>query len=117
MTSPLERLAGARMWRNSAGALPLCESDTVLDELLTQFTVSNIRAVDAALAAQLAPWPTFRESYCEIDQGAASPITVTSAARCRRIFICIQSRRILSSASHTRLTRRSGLHRSRGEFG
>ena len=43
MTSPLERLAGARMWRNSAGALPLCESGTVLDEPLTQFTVSNIR--------------------------------------------------------------------------
>lgn len=46
-----------------------CESGTILDEPLTQFTVSNIRAVDAALAAQLAPWPTFRESYSEIDQG------------------------------------------------
>jgi hypothetical protein len=31
--------------------------------------------LDAALAAQLAPWPTFRESHSEIDQGAASPIT------------------------------------------
>jgi hypothetical protein len=35
---------------------------------MRQFTVSHIRAVDAALAAQLAPWPTFRESYSEIDQ-------------------------------------------------
>jgi hypothetical protein len=47
-----------------------CESGTVLDEPLSKFTVSHIRAVDAALAAQLAAWPTFRESYSEIDQGS-----------------------------------------------
>jgi hypothetical protein len=47
-----------------------CESGTVLAEPLSQFTVSNIRAVDDALAAQLAPWPMFRESYSEIDQGS-----------------------------------------------
>lgn len=47
-----------------------CESGTVLDEPLTQFTVSHIRAVDDALAAQLAAWPTFREGYSESDQGS-----------------------------------------------
>lgn len=45
-----------------------CESGTVLDEPLSKFTVSNIRAVDAALAPQLTRWPTFRQSYSEIDQ-------------------------------------------------
>ena len=47
-----------------------CESGTVIDEPLTRFTVSNIRAVDAALAEQLAAWPTFRESDSEVDQGS-----------------------------------------------
>jgi hypothetical protein len=45
-----------------------CESGTVHDEPLTRFTVSNICAVDSDLAAQLAPWATFRES-----QGEAAP--------------------------------------------
>jgi hypothetical protein len=45
-----------------------CESGSVFGEQLSQFTVSNIRVVDATLAAQLAAWPTFRESEFEIDQ-------------------------------------------------
>lgn len=38
-----------------------CAGGTVMDEPLTEFTVSNIRAMDGALAAQLGPWPAFRE--------------------------------------------------------
>jgi hypothetical protein len=38
-----------------------CESGTVAEEPLTQFTVSGIWAVDDALARQLVPWPTFRQ--------------------------------------------------------
>jgi len=35
---------------------------TVSEEPLTQFTVSDIWAMDDALARQLAPWPTFRRA-------------------------------------------------------
>jgi hypothetical protein len=38
-----------------------CAGGTVMDEPLTEFTVSSIRAMDGALAAQLAAWPAFRE--------------------------------------------------------
>jgi hypothetical protein len=38
-----------------------CEGGTVMDEPLTEFTVRSIRAIDGALAAQLAAWPAFRE--------------------------------------------------------
>ena len=38
-----------------------CAGGTVMGEPLTEFTVSSIRAIDGALAAQLAPWPAFRE--------------------------------------------------------
>jgi hypothetical protein len=37
-----------------------CESGIVSDEPLTQFTVSNVWAMDEALTRQLLPWPTFR---------------------------------------------------------
>jgi hypothetical protein len=39
-----------------------CENGTVLDEPLTQFTVSRIWAMDDELARQLQPWPNFRKS-------------------------------------------------------
>jgi hypothetical protein len=38
-----------------------CAGGTVRDDPLTEFTVSSIRAIDGALAAQLAAWPAFRE--------------------------------------------------------
>lgn len=38
-----------------------CESGIIADEPLTQFTVSGVWAMDAALARQLEPWPTFRK--------------------------------------------------------
>ena len=38
-----------------------CEGGTVMGEPLTEFTVSSIRAVDGALAAQLTAWPAFRK--------------------------------------------------------
>ena len=44
-----------------------CSGGTVMDEPLTEFTVSNIRAIDGALAAQLAAWPAFREVSDHID--------------------------------------------------
>ncbi len=37
-----------------------CASGTVADEPLAQFTVSDIWAIDDALARQLTAWPTFR---------------------------------------------------------
>ena len=37
-----------------------CDSGTVAGEPLTRFTVSDIWAMDEALAQQLKPWPTFR---------------------------------------------------------
>ena len=37
-----------------------CESGTASGDPLTQFTVSNIWAVDDSLACQLRPWPTCR---------------------------------------------------------
>ena len=37
-----------------------CESGIVSDEPLTQFTVSNVWAIDESLARQLLPWPNFR---------------------------------------------------------
>lgn len=37
-----------------------CSSGTVLDEPLERFTVSDIRAVDAALLQELERWPRFR---------------------------------------------------------
>jgi hypothetical protein len=37
-----------------------CESGIVSDEPLTQFTVSNVWAMDEELTRQLLPWPTFR---------------------------------------------------------
>src|SRR4030088_731185 len=39
----------------------------VMGEPLTEFTVSSIRAIDGALAAQLAAWPAFREVSDHID--------------------------------------------------
>jgi len=38
-----------------------CASGTVADEPLTEFTVSDIWAMDEALARQLRPWPNFRK--------------------------------------------------------
>jgi uncharacterized protein DUF5710 len=38
-----------------------CESGTVSGEPLTQFTVSDLREMDEALARQLQPWPNFRK--------------------------------------------------------
>jgi len=38
-----------------------CESGTACGESLTHFTVSDISAIDEALARQLEPWPTFRK--------------------------------------------------------
>ncbi len=38
-----------------------CESGFVVDEPLTQFTVSGIWAMDGALTRQLEPWPSFRK--------------------------------------------------------
>lgn len=38
-----------------------CESGTVSGEPLTRFTVSDLRAMDEALARQLEPWPNFRK--------------------------------------------------------
>jgi uncharacterized protein DUF5710 len=37
-----------------------CENGTASGDPLTQFTVSNIWAVDDSLARQLRPWPTYR---------------------------------------------------------
>ena len=37
-----------------------CESGTASGEPLAQFTVTDVQAVDEALARQLAPWPDFR---------------------------------------------------------
>jgi hypothetical protein len=37
-----------------------CESGSVSDEPLTEFTVSNVWAMDEELTRQLLPWPTFR---------------------------------------------------------
>lgn len=37
-----------------------CESGTASGEPLTQFTVTDVQAVDEALARQLASWPGFR---------------------------------------------------------
>jgi hypothetical protein len=37
-------------------------TDIEMDEALSQFTVSNIWAMDSALRAQLAPWPSFRNA-------------------------------------------------------
>ena len=39
-----------------------CETGMVSGEALTQFSVSGIWALDAELARQLGPWPTFRKS-------------------------------------------------------
>jgi hypothetical protein len=39
-----------------------CATGTVSHEPLTRFTVSDIWAMDDALARQLAPWPTFRRA-------------------------------------------------------
>lgn len=39
-----------------------CFGGTVMQEPLTQFTVSDIREVDEALAGQLALWPFFRKA-------------------------------------------------------
>ena len=44
-----------------------CAGGTVMSEPLTEFTVSSIRAIDGALAAQLAAWPAFREVSDHID--------------------------------------------------
>jgi hypothetical protein len=44
-----------------------CEDGIVMGEPLTEFTVSNIRAVDSALAAQLTAWPAFREVHDHSD--------------------------------------------------
>jgi hypothetical protein len=38
-----------------------CESGTASGDPLTQFTVSDVWAMDEALARQLAPWPDFRQ--------------------------------------------------------
>jgi len=38
-----------------------CESGTVSDEPMTQFTVSHIWAIDEELERQLRPWPNFRK--------------------------------------------------------
>jgi hypothetical protein len=38
-----------------------CESGTVSEEPLTQFTVSGIWAMDDALARALEPWPAFKK--------------------------------------------------------
>ena len=39
-----------------------CESGVVSDEPLTQFTVSDIWAMDEGLTQQLRPWPAFRKA-------------------------------------------------------
>ena len=44
-----------------------CASGTAYGEPLTQFTLSDVSAIDEALAEQLAPWPAFRKV------GAARP--------------------------------------------
>lgn len=38
-----------------------CEGGTASGEPLTQFTVSDVWAIDDALARQLEPWPTFKK--------------------------------------------------------
>jgi hypothetical protein len=38
-----------------------CESGTVSGDPLTQFTVSDVWAMDDALVRQLEPWPAFRK--------------------------------------------------------
>jgi hypothetical protein len=38
-----------------------CESGTASGDPLTQFTVSDVWAMDEALARQLSPWPDFRQ--------------------------------------------------------
>ena len=44
-----------------------CESGTEVDEPLTQFTVSNIWAMDDALKNQLAPWPNFKKGFTPVE--------------------------------------------------
>jgi hypothetical protein len=44
-----------------------CATGKVRGEPLTQFTVSSITAMDAALATELSEWPTFREVSGESD--------------------------------------------------
>ena len=39
-----------------------CATGTVADEPLSEFTVSDIYAMDAELSRQLQPWPTFRKA-------------------------------------------------------
>jgi len=86
----------------------------VMDEPLTEFTVSSIRAMDGALAAQLAAWPAFREVSDHIDDENYSQTTAPGAARCRRTCTCIRSRISRSSASREPNRERSGSRRSRG---
>ncbi|HEY3784362.1 MAG TPA: hypothetical protein VGL55_03680 [Steroidobacteraceae bacterium] len=38
-----------------------CETGTVSGEALSRFTISDVTAIDKALARQLEPWPTFRK--------------------------------------------------------
>jgi len=38
-----------------------CDSGTAYGDALTRFTVSDISAIDEALARQLEPWPNFRQ--------------------------------------------------------
>src|SRR5882762_486347 len=45
-----------------------CEGGTVMGEALSEFTVSSIRGMDGALAAQLAAWPAFREVSDQTDE-------------------------------------------------
>jgi hypothetical protein len=47
-----------------------CESGVVSGEVLTQFTVSNIWAMDEALSRQLEAWPTFRQVYDQTGQAS-----------------------------------------------
>ena len=48
-----------------------CESGTVSDEPLTRFTLSNIWAMDSALARQLEPWPFFKRSEGPDDEAGS----------------------------------------------
>lgn len=56
-----------------------CKSGTVSGEPLGQFTVSDIRALDADLAHQLRPWPSFHEVR---DPDAESSLFANHCSRC-----------------------------------
>src|SRR5579872_6145154 len=50
-----------------------CENGSVRGEPLTQFTVSDVWAIDDALARQLEPWPAFRRVGAATSGPGADP--------------------------------------------